>query len=427
MERGLLAAPGDPRFLKLRKQILKTDNADISEQNPNRTEWNYNPKTDLPEQGYARRELYPWNEHEPDRFSEESLRALNTQMKKVAHKCEVRVVDLPVLESDPSSSSSEQLATMRQLGVFVTEDIAPYETVLQETSILTANNRLHDPLCDACSAPLPPISSLHTPLPTCPDCDDIIFCSQRCHDLATSLYHPAVCGKPDLEAVAKDPSPLAATNALYLLLLGRTLALSETQAVHPLDLDETRYLWGDFVSSPPLSSSNVSLSYPSRELPFTFYDNIVAPLHFIEKMDINPFTSLSATDTWVIQTLLAKFRGTASARMNSRTGIPEVCAVHSMWCLANHSCAPNVRWEWVGVMKLMARGGDEVVKWSGMRRGDGEKGIKRGEEVLSHYCDVDLGVGERREWAAGALGGICVCGRCVWEENEERRKKATEG
>lgn len=46
------------------------------------------------------------------------------------------------------------------------------------------------------------------------------------------------------------------------------------------------------------------------------------------------------------------------------------------------------------------------------------KGIKKGDEILSHYCDIELKVKERREWAAGALGGVCVCDRCVWEEKE---------
>lgn len=418
--RGLEYAPGDSRFLKLSRQILNSYNTLLPEKDPNGNDWLYNAKNELPEQGHARRELYPWNSHEPDRFAEESLRFLDSQMKKAAPKCEVRVVSLPVLENDTSSKPS---ATTKQLGIFATSDIAPHETVLQETSLLTANNRLHDPLCDACSAPLPPISVLETPLPTCPDCDDIIFCSKSCHDRATTLYHPAVCGKPDVEAIAKDPSPLAATNALYLLLLGRTFALSETQNIHPLDLDETKYLWGDLDSPSASTSSSPSAAPLSRNLPFTFYDNVLAPLHLLEKMDINPFTSLPRTDTWVTQSLLAKFRGVASARMNPRSGIPEVCAVHPMWSLANHSCAPNVRWEWVRDMELMARGREGVVRWGGMDGEDREGGIRAGEEVLSHYCDVELGVRERREWAVGALGGVCVCERCVWEEKEEVKKK----
>ncbi|KAL9010111.1 MAG: hypothetical protein Q9173_004924, partial [Seirophora scorigena] len=324
--RGLRYSPSDTRFLNLRKQILETYNATLLVKDRNWDDWDDNPRTELPEQGSARRELYPWNHHEPDRFSEASLRFLDGQIKKVAPKCEIRAVELPILEAATSITSSKPSTTTKQLGMFATEDIAPHEPVLRESSILTANNRLHDPLCDACSAPLPSLSSLQTPLPTCPECDDIIFCSPVCHSAAMSLYHPAVCGKPDLEAVAKDPSPLAATNALYLLLLGRTFALSETQSIHPLDLPETKYLWGDFITPPPPPLSaypDDHLSPTLRTLPFTFHDNILAPLHLLEKMNLDPFASLARTDTWVTQSLLAKFRGVASARMDPRTGTPE--------------------------------------------------------------------------------------------------------
>ena len=420
-ERGLQILPSDSRFLYLRRQIIQTYNTSLLENDPDWSDWTYDPNTKLPDQGSARRELYPWNDHEPDRFSEKSLRFLNERMKTVAPKCEVRVVDLPVLEKDALHNSSKSPSTNRQLGVFATEDIAPNESVLQETSLLTASNRLYDPLCDACSAPLPSLSTSQQPLSSCPDCDDIIFCSQSCHDAAMSLYHPAVCGNSGLEAIAKDPSPDAATNALYLLLLSRSFALSETQKIHPLDLPETKYLWGDF-ASPPTSGFLLD-SQPARKLPFSFEDNILAPLHLLEKMDINIFTSLSTTDTWVISTLFAKFRGVASARMDPRTGMPEICAVHPMWCLANHSCAPNVKWEWSGSMKLTARSGEDVVRWGGMDRENEEGGIRKGKEVLSHYCDIDLGVEKRREWAIGALGGVCLCERCIWEEDNGEKKK----
>lgn len=105
-------------------------------------------------------------------------------------------------------------------------------------------------------------------------------------------------------------------------------------------------------------------------------------------------------------------------------------------------------------MGFVSRGGGEVVRWGSDRhhhyqqeqpqqqeqqqeeekeeqeqqRGGGEEeeedgkwkgGLKAGEEVLNHYCDVDLDVRARREWAVGALGGWCLCERCVWEEGEE--------
>lgn len=419
-DRGLRASPRDATFLSLRRHILKSYNTLLLEKDPNHTDWSYNPKTDLPEQGYIRRELYPWNHHEPDRLSEESLRVLNEEMKRVAPKCEVRAVSLPLLEKDTPQDPSTPSPTIKQLGIFATEDIAPRETVLLETSLLAANNRLYDPLCDACSAPLPSISASEEPLPSCQECDDIIFCSQSCHDAAMSHYHAAIC-QSELDTVAKDPSPLAATNALYLLLLGRTFALAETQKIHPLELPETKYLWGDF-AAPPLSRTSFELTPAARKLPFTFEDNILAPLHLFEKMGINIFTSLSSTDAWVVSTLFAKFRGVASARMSPKTGMPEVCAVHSMWSLANHSCAPNVKWDWAGSMRLTARGREDVVKWGGMREAGKDWSIRKGEEILSHYCDIDLGVKERREWAEGALGGICMCERCLWEGREVDRR-----
>lgn len=164
-------------------------------------------------------------------------------------------------------------------------------------------------------------------------------------------------------------------------------------------------------------------------------------------MDIDIYASLERYDFWVLNTLYAKFRATASARLSTRDGRPEVCAVHPMWGLANHSCAPNVRWEWGGEIRFWARKGGEVVRWGngggaggidcidwregadgrdGADGGCGKKkddeankrwqgGIKKGEEILNHYCDPGLDVKQRREWAAGALGGMCTCERCVWE------------
>ena len=228
------------------------------------------------------------------------------------------------------------------------------------------------------------------------------------------------CGLPDFDIVAKEPSPFAASSALYTLLTARTLAMAETQDIHPLDLPQVKYLWGDFT---PRGSPT------TRTLPFSFENNIAQPLHLLSKLDRDPFAPqmFARYDTWVINTLLAKFRGVANAKMNERTGLPEVAGVHWLWCLSNHSCAPNVRWAWEkGGMGLVARGADDAVRWGRDRDRDGEGtwegGIAKGEEVLTHYCDVELGVRQRREWAVGPLGGVCVCERCVCEEGEERRR-----
>ena len=302
------------------------------------------------------------------------------------------------------------------------EDIGPGENVLKERSLLAVNNRLHDELCDACSAELPSDpSEAHA----CEECVTAIFCSQDCLEQAMGSYHPAVCGNEDFEAINKDVEAKDASDALYGLLLGRAIAMAETQDVHPLDLIEVAYLWGDYtpVDETP-SAFPPDFKQRARTLPWSFEHNIANPIHMLTMLDLDIFSTVDKYDFWILNTLFAKFRGVANARMNARTGRPEVAASHYRWCLANHSCAPNVTWEWGGEIKLWVRDGEkgEVVKWGeGRCASDGRwrGGIKAGDEILNHYCDVGLNVEDRREWAAGALGGMCMCERCVWEADHE--------
>lgn len=388
---------------------VSVDTLDASE-HENPLEW--------PDTGVVRREQYPWNEYEPDRFAE--LGRLNEMMQAVAPKLEVLAVDLPDLTGNSSG-------TFTQLGVFAKEDIAPGEVVLDETSMLTANNKLQDALCDACSADLPELSSPDAGTTvSCPECE-VVFCSQGCFDQAMESYHPSLC-EQDVDSIAKDVPPAQAVDSLYSLLLLRSLAMAETQQCHPLDLNEVKYIWADFHNcsvrsywQPSILAKPVQTTLP-KTLPFSFEHNIRLPLHMLEKMDIDIFASAHA-EVWVFNILYAKFRGTASARLSGLGGRairgPEVSAVHPMWCLANHSCDPNVSWEWGGSIRFWAR--NERKAWK-KERGNNEvkkeAGIQKGEEILNHYCDIDLPVHERREWARGALGGDCQCVRCKWEAGE---------
>ena len=429
------------------------------------------PKSeDWPDTGLVRRERYPWNDIEPDRFSPESIEHVNAEMTKVAPKLEVRATELPNL-----TSSGDKTQTVMQLGVFAKEDIEPGEVVLRETSLLTANNRLQDALCDACSADLPDLRSTSTiasspdsdtPTVSCETCA-AVFCSASCYSAAMASYHPALCDM-DVDSIARDVPPARAADSLYLLLLLRALAMAETQDVHPLTPNEVKYIWADYsvadldrdwrasVPGPSETARNAGVSQRDgdapvdffcnmpRTLPFSFDSNVVLPLHMLTKMDVDVFAQHARYDGWVFNTLYAKFRGTASARLSGLrddkgTGIgrvrgPEVSAVHPNWCLANHSCDPNVRWEWGGEVRFWARGkrvrwrrgtGSEGGREDGKEAGKGEgregrstAGIKKGEEVLNHYCDIDLPVKARREWAAGSLGGPCMCDRCRWEAGE---------
>merc|ERR1712098_224519 len=136
MGRGLAAAPEDVELLQAKEYIenmakrrLKVDEVDINE---------------LPDQGLVRREIYPWNNHEPNRFAQETLDFLNGQLEQTAPNVEVRVTELPTLVEAAGSSvdGSGTLPTNKQLGLFAKVDIQPGDPILNEFSLLAANNRL---------------------------------------------------------------------------------------------------------------------------------------------------------------------------------------------------------------------------------------------------------------------------------------------
>ncbi|CAK7263385.1 hypothetical protein SEPCBS119000_000446 [Sporothrix epigloea] len=52
-------------------------------------------------------------------------------------------------------------------------------------------------------------------------------------------------------------------------------------------------------------------------------------------------------------------------------------------------------------------------------------GIAAGQEILCQYCDVDLPVQLRRDWARGTLSGTCICQRCRNEAAAEQGSLAT--
>ena len=599
-ERGLATAPTSVALRAIRSLIAPNRAADpgLDEHNPAKledTKSGYDgaqptaEERNLPEQGFARREVYPWNDHEPDRYSSETLKMLNEELMKVAPKCEVRATSLPLLAGSVLSRPDQNSGTLgtsttrpitvgnatqtsTQLGLFAKEDISPGELFLRERSALTATTELYELLCDACGKPMEPArtssngarSASHqlfsrlaldgdeekddepdssvlasgTVLGSgpvrCPECIDTLFCSDGCLELAQNTYHAAVCGKEgsqaNLEAIIAMDIPAAqVTDTLYTLLLGRALAMALAQDTHPLELWEVKYIWGDF-SAPSQSrpSSNAGSEDSShRYLPFSFNSNIALPLHILQALDVDIFDSLSTlSDTWIFNTVFAKLRGTASAKISAansstrptipavsgvssaghdscsvgretavgqfldstyqdsvsrnvdntledpdnfhirllapREGLPNVAAVHPLWCLANHDCSPNVEWEWDdGEMRFWARdaqtdGGKDGVASKATRtpgndhdasaphhqrqqRGaevkaeDDDAGsnnavaIGRGQEILSHYCDISLPYRERREWMMGCLGGACRCERCEREEQHElgRRPEST--
>ncbi|CAK7263844.1 hypothetical protein SEPCBS119000_000706 [Sporothrix epigloea] len=451
-QRGLAMSPENTE-LRLTKSLIDT----AARQRMHHSGRAYDA-ANLPDHGLVRREVYPWNTYEPDRCSPASLAVLNLYLAEVAPKCEMRVVRLPILATPGPGEDAATPATRWQLGMFAKEPIAAGEVVLREYSLLTANNRHKDASCDACGSAIPAITangaandatymnnSSEAGLRngyggggvSCGE-RDVVFCDKFCHDRAQKSYRNCPC-KTAVDIIANAPKDLRdADDALYVLLLERLLKMHSSQRCHPLEIKEVKYLWGDFVSvttnernsigpdfsvtSPEVVAMAAAGGIPPAawSLPFNFQDNIVKPLSFIETIGLNVYESLPCLDVWVLNTLYAKLRGTASARKSRQDGPPDVAAVHPFWSLANHDCDPNVTWEWGDRMVLRAK--EERVnlaedKAAGTTR---PGGIAAGEEIFSHYCDVDLPVQQRRDWARGSLGGTCMCLRCQNEAAAER-------
>lgn len=366
----------------------------------------------LPNRGLAHREVYPWNLCEPFRTSKKSLLEINDKLRLTAPNLEVRATELPVLGL---IGNTDALVTDFQLGLFAKADLPPSSTILQERSIITAIRPIDASLCDLCASPLPELTSSNPPV-ACPECNTTVFCSTACLDFAIEMYHkPPFCNNDDgVDEIGRDANAPYPADDLYFLLVARTIAMAEAQDVHPLDLFETKYLCGEFTKH-----------QHDRNLPFSFTHNILLPFRFFTTLmlsdeSLTPYSAkwIERYDHWVIQTLFAKFRGVASARQSTWDAKPEVAAVHPLWCLANHSCNPNVDWRWGGQAhesEIRYTVQDKLVWQDPSKEAVEYTGIKKDEEIMNHYVDVTLPVKERREYAMGPLGGECRCERCVWE------------
>ncbi|CAK7266021.1 hypothetical protein SEPCBS119000_001811 [Sporothrix epigloea] len=441
-DQGLNEDPGNEELLQIKalvetagRQRLRQSGCLDSEFDP----------ADLPDRGFARREVYPWNTHEPDRCSPASLAFLNEQLAIVAPKCEVRAVQLPVLSAQGSRESATVSAKRWQLGIFAKEPIAAGEVVLRESSLLSACNRQTAAACDVCSSDISgtddktdgTYSSVDSTI-SCSKCD-AMFCGEECYERALGAYHPPDCRWKDIAYVFEEWSPRVDDDVLYLLLVTRVLTMAKRQNCHPLELKEVKHLWGDFVPAATNTHNAASLHHldpyspevvamaaaggyapAAWSLPFNYNDNISTPLRLMEELGLYTNKSLPEMGVWVANTLYAKLRATASARKSRQEGPPDVAAVHPLWSLANHDCDPNVTWEWDGCMVLRAK--EERVQLAEDKAAGRTRpgGIAAGQEILNHYCDVNLPVQQRREWASGSLGGTCMCLRCHNEAAAER-------
>ncbi|RMZ79567.1 hypothetical protein DV737_g3349, partial [Chaetothyriales sp. CBS 132003] len=314
--------------------------------------------------GRCQRVVYPWNSHEPERMSAASLGEINARLQQASDgMLECRKTVLPSFEN-------------AQLGLFATRRLGPSTAILRERSCLSAIRPHGAALCDCCAADLESVGRGTGPaggVVECPGCGTTtLFCSRQCCELAAQSYHrPNVGGEDEEAEYAPASAPFCGGSArsetpftdlgraessttpewdLYFLLVVRCMQMAITQDVHPLDLFEVKYLWGGF--SGFNDGKDKSSTEAKSGLPFSFHHHISLPFQLFESLQlsipgVHPYSGawLDRFDWWTVNTLYAKFRGVATASQSRFDGRAETAAVHALWCLANHSCAPNVEWE----------------------------------------------------------------------------------
>ncbi|KAF8425965.1 hypothetical protein EV426DRAFT_641433 [Tirmania nivea] len=343
-------------------------------------------KKNLPIRGLSKREVYPWNHYEPDRFAASTLEKINLSMRDCCVStrseggawCEVRCVELPRLCIDGTVSTK----TVQQLGVFALRDIpavipgvddsepAPHPYLIEPTTLITYTTTGGPPgtaaavRCELCTKPIPESEEGQWGCERCEE-NDIwpSFCSKKCQDRAGSLYHPAVCGvdwtwlhreaNRRLEG-AKGEEGVFDDDAVYCLLVMRAWALALVRGMHPLELEEVWYLYGAGRRREgyPLldgTSKNDAVDEADEEredvpIPFDFHQNVIVPHMILDALQIEvlPFppqpegetnSPLSRSPTLSIThfdtptstlPLLNKFKGVASLtrHLDTRTHPP---------------------------------------------------------------------------------------------------------
>ena len=214
----------------------------------------------------------------------------------------------------------------------------------EDTSDFSESEDNGVPLSPTSSRPLTPPQysklDLTPDFHNCNACFAACFCSGSCLRFSGD-YHITICNTGlegtirsmyTAQPVPKQPDKSSSLDGrfyvhpkarcIYDLLLVRIIAMAVDKDVNALDLPEIRWLNGDLRSAPenqrsmtllanvdPMLQSNkpdLDKLHQSRTLPWSFTNNVVNPINYLQKMDIDPVRHLDRTDGWILNTLFAK-------------------------------------------------------------------------------------------------------------------------
>lgn len=283
----------------------------------------------------------------------------------------------------PAGEGDEETTEDDCIGAVAMRDITAGETVLIDTMSAGSVGVDADPTgCPTCCAS--PVQNFWN------TCCSVLYCSQRCADVAIETFHEPICAK-DFEYLYTAARKATTTTdfSLDALLLLRVLALSIHENVdHPLK---------------STLSVRLTPAYGFKEpnlIIFNFQDHIMTPISILETLGINVFTN-PLYDTWVLHTIKCRLQNN---KHGQTLGDWPGTSISGLYSMLNHSCSPNVDWRHDSASS-------EVTMFT-------TRDCKKGEELCISYIGATwnaMPVKDRRKKLMGWFGMACRCEKCVDE------------
>lgn len=332
---------------------------------------------------------YPWDKKRQDnRHSDESVTILQKELTPCL-RCNVSVGRLSINNN-------------RQLGVFADEDI-PKGTVIWNEEVFLLSHLYTIPRCHHCARRVRGENYENPKAPQNYKCENKncneIFCSRNCYKLANSQYHVPLCGKNLQSILSLIRQDKSGNNDKYPLMLLKLFAMAKVQKTSPLNISILKYL----IQFYPAKLPSPSIINATSTLPAIFFDYYLETLNLL---DVSPYDI--KYDFWIYVTLFNILR------VNS-FGSPGYLCFYRFMALVNHSCLFNVT-------PLHATSNDEDRNDCNDEVSEknmviiASRDIRRGEQLLSTYCDPNMNKVQRGMVLIPTHGFECDCEKCRNED-----------
>ena len=217
-----------------------------------------------------------------DELIQSTKKEIEIEAKAVFSGCSLRSSAV----QDPTDSTNTGAPTA--LGIFATRDIPEGFPFLIDTTVLAAtDNRARTgkalEICDNCCGDIPSDSTQRCST----DCCTVVYCSEKCKDLAWRYYHLVLC-KKDFNWIWDDSKTSHPRYHLDGPMWLRILAVCVQSGAHPLEH--------------PLIARLTPLYDEHFHRRWSLSNNIIMPIKILQQLGIDTYAD-SRFDTWVLQTL----------------------------------------------------------------------------------------------------------------------------